>query len=104
MENEKVIMNKLDDILIALTNYMRTTDERFEKIDGRFEKIDERFERMDERFEKTEGYLQALKNGQKSIRVELRQMSQRIDDTYELALLTWGDHEETKARLTSLEA
>lgn len=132
MENEKIIMNKLDDILIALTNHIRTSDERFdqvderfqkvderfEKIDERFEKIDERFEKIDERFEKIderlekadsrfekiEGDLQALKNGQKSIRIDLQKMSQRIDDTYELALSTWGDHEETKMRLSSLEA
>ena len=118
MENEKIIMNKLDSILIALTDHIRTSDERFnqvderfdqvderfKKVDERFDQVDERFEKVDERSDKMEGYLQALKNGQKSIRMDLQKMSQRIDDTYELALSTWGDHEETKIRLSSLEA
>ena len=96
MENVKLIMSKLDEILTSLTNYIGTSEERFGK-------IDERFEKMDERFEKTEGDLQALKNGQKWIRMDLQKMSQQIDDTYELALNTWGDHEETKAKLSMLE-
>ena len=104
MENEKIIMNKLDSILIALTDHIRTSDERFNQVDERFDQVDERFEKVDERSDKMEGYLQALKNGQKSIRMDLQKMSQRIDDTYELALSTWGDHEETKIRLSSLEA
>ena len=96
MANEQLIMSKLDEIVTLLTNYIGTSEERFEKIDDRFEKIEERFE-------KTEGDLQALRNGQKWIRMDLQKMSQRIDDTYELALNTWGDHEETKAKLSTLE-
>ena len=128
MENEKITLvnldNKLDNITVLIKEYHGSTEKRFEQIDRRFEKIDrrldsmderfdsmderfdrmdERFDRMDERFEKNEGYLAALKNGQKAIRMDISKMSQKLDETYKLAVVTWGEHEESKARLGLLE-
>ena len=128
MENEKITLvnldNKLDNITVLIKEYHGSTEKRFEQIDRRFEKIDrrldsmderfdsmderfdrmdERFDRMDERFEKNEGYLAALKNGQKAIRMDISKMSQKLDETYKLAVVTWGEHEESKVRLGLLE-
>ena len=94
---------KIDRRLDSMDERFDSMDERFDSMDERFDRMDERFDRMDERFEKNEGYLAALKNGQKAIRMDISKMSQKLDETYKLAVVTWGEHEESKARLGLLE-
>ena len=96
-------LDSMDERFDSMDERFDRMDERFDSMDERFDRMDERFDRMDERFEKNEGYLAALKNGQKAIRMDISKMSQKLDETYKLAVVTWGEHEESKARLGLLE-
>lgn len=46
----------------------------------------------------------ALKEGQQKLRQELKRVSDKVYETYELALENWGQVQESKARLTALES
>ena len=70
---------KIDRRLDSMDERFDSMDERFDSMDERFDRMDERFDRMDERFEKNEGYLAALKNGQKAIRMDISKMSQKLE-------------------------
>lgn len=51
-----------------------------------------------------ESEIGALKEGQQKLRQELKRVSDKVNETYELALENWGQVQESKARLTALES
>lgn len=77
-------------------------DERFEKVDQRFEKMDQRFEKMDQRLEKVESQVSALRSGQIETRKEIKEVSIKVSETYDLALDSWGQSSENRKWLEKI--
>lgn len=77
-------------------------DQRFEKMDQRFEKIDQHFEKMDQRLEKVESQVSALRSGQIETRKEIKEVSIKVSETYDLALDSWGQSSENRKWLEKI--
>ena len=73
-------------------------------MDSRFDKMDSRLDRIDSRLDRVESEIGALKEGQQKLRQELKRVSDKVNETYELALENWGQVQESKARMTALES
>ena len=48
-----------------------------------------------------QGDIAALKNGQKEIRKDVKKLTQKVEDTYQIALEAWGLSNENRAQLTT---
>ena len=48
-----------------------------------------------------QGDIAALKNGQKEIRKDVKKLTQKVEDTYQIALEAWGLSIENRAQLTT---
>lgn len=48
-----------------------------------------------------QGDIAALKNGQKEIRKDVKKLTQKVEDTYQIALEAWGLSMENRAQLTT---
>ena len=48
-----------------------------------------------------QGDIAALKDGQTKIRMDLKVLDQRMDDTYQLALEAWGTSIENRVLITN---
>lgn len=79
-------------------------DSRLDKMDSRLDKMDSRLDKMDSRLDRVESEIGALKEGQQRLRQDLKRVSDKVNETYELALENWGQVQESKARLTALES
>lgn len=79
-------------------------DSRFDGMDSRLDKMDSRLDKMDSRLDRVESEIGALKEGQQRLRQDLKRVSDKVNETYELALENWGQVQESKARLTALES
>lgn len=65
-------------------------DSRLDGIDSRFDGMYSRFDRMENRLEKLESEVSPLKVGQIELVKELREVNDKVSDTYNLALDAWG--------------
>ena len=72
--------------------------------DEKLQPVHNRLDRLDSRLDRVESEIGALKEGQQKLRQELKRVSDKVNETYELALENWGQVQESKARLTALES
>ena len=72
--------------------------------DKKLQPVHNRLDRLDSRLDRVESEIGALKEGQQKLRQELKRVSDKVNETYELALENWGQVQESKARLTALES
>ena len=71
---------------------------------NRLDRLEGRLDGMDSRLDRVESEIGALQEGQQKLRQELKRVSDKVNETYELALENWGQVQESKARLTALES
>lgn len=69
-----------------------------------FAVINQRLEKVELRLDKVESEVSSLKAGQLQMHQEIKNISRKVDATYELALDNWGQIVESKNRLDILEA
>ncbi|HJA92230.1 MAG TPA: hypothetical protein H9717_03800 [Candidatus Eisenbergiella merdipullorum] len=69
---------------------------RLDEMDARFDAIEKRQDRMELRLEKVESDVSALRLGQLEIHKELKRVSARVEDAYNLALEAWGKSTENR--------
>lgn len=92
--DEKELINVLSGLL----------DEKLQPVYYRLDSMGGRLDKMDNRLDRVESEIGALKEGQQKLRQELKRVSDKVNETYELALENWGQVQESKARLTALES
>lgn len=92
--DEKVLINVLSGLF----------DEKLQPVHNRLDRLEGRLDGMDSRLDRVESEIGALKEGQQKLRQELKRVSDKVYETYELALENWGQVQESKARLTALES
>ena len=109
---------KLDLLLTGMTNLAGKVDNlenRFDNLENRFDNLESRFDNLESRFDNLEqqvgslqvtvegmqGDIAALKDGQTKIRMDLKVLDQRMDDTYQLALEAWGTSIENRVLITN---
>lgn len=78
--------------------------EEFAVINQRLDKVEQRLEKVELRLDKVESEVSSLKAGQLQMHQEIKNISRKVDATYELALDNWGQIVESKNRLDILEA
>lgn len=69
-----------------------------------FAVINQCLEKVELRLDKVESEVSSLKAGQLQMHQEIKNISRKVDATYELALDNWGQIVESKNRLDILEA
>lgn len=67
-----------------------------------FQDVDERFEKVDQRLEKVESQVSALRSGQIETRKEIKEVSIKVSETYDLALDSWGQSSENRKWLEKI--
>jgi len=78
-------------------------DKQFESMEQRFDSLETKVEGIDSRLEHVESDVSSLKCGQLQLSRNLKKVSDRVEETYKLALENWGQIEESKGRLALLE-
>ena len=73
-------------------------------LDEKLQPVNSRLDKMDSRLDRVESEIGALKEGQQKLRQDLKRVSEKVNETYELALENWGQVQESKVRLTALES
>ena len=101
-----IIDKRLDGIdkrLDGIDERLDGIDERLDGIDERLDTLEGKVKEMDLRLEHVESDVSSLKVGQLQLGSKLKEVSDKVDATYQLALENWGQIEESKVRLTLLE-
>lgn len=80
--------NELKSMLTTIVDEIHSVKDDIRKIDTRLEKV--------------ESQVSALRNGQIEIRKEIKEVSIRVSDTYELALESWGQGTENRKWLEKI--
>lgn len=80
-------MTLTNEDLLALSNMM---DQKLQPINNRLDKI--------------ESDISSLKVGQRDLKKEMRQVKDKVSDTYDLALEAWGQSTENRAWLENNQA
>lgn len=88
-----------EQLLQAMSNMM---DDKLKPVHDSLDKMDSRLDKVDSRLDKLESQTQALQTGQTEIRKELKKVSDRVEDTYNLALESWGKSTENREWLQTL--
>lgn len=65
-------------------------------------KIDQKLQPVNNRLDKIESEVSGLKVSQISMRKELKEVHQKVSDTYDLALEAWGKSTENRVWLEAL--
>ena len=99
--DEKELINVLS---VLLDEKLQPVYYRLDSMGGRLDGMDSRLGKMDSRLDRVESEIGALKEGQQRLRQDLKRVSDKVYETYELALENWGQVQESKARLTALES
>ena len=97
-------LDGMDSRFDGMDSRLDKMDSRLDKMDSRLDKMDSRLDKMDSRLDRVESEIGALKEGQQRLRQDLKRVSDKVNETYELALENWGQVQESKARLTALES
>jgi archaellum component FlaC len=69
------------------------------KLDDKLQPVNNRLDSMDNRIEKLDSEVSALKVGQKELAKEIRQVKDKVNATYDLALEAWGQSTENRVWL-----
>ena len=93
-----------NELLQAMSNMLdKKFDEKLAPINTRLDNMDSRFDSMDSRLEKLEADTSALKAGQnrmiekqRELRKDIKQLDDKVSDTYQLALDAWGTSTENR--------
>lgn len=88
-----------EQLLQAMSNMM---DDKLKPVHDSLDKMNSRLDKVDSRLDKLESQTQALQTGQTEIRKELKKVSDRVEDTYNLALELWGKSTENREWLQTL--
>lgn len=95
-------LKPVHDSLDKMNSRLDKVESRLDKMDSRLDKVESRLDKMDSRLDKLESQTQALQTGQTEIRKELKKVSDRVEDTYNLALESWGKSTENREWLQTL--
>lgn len=87
-----------------MNDHFGMIDKRLDGIDERLDNLEDKVKEIDFRLEHVESDVSALKVGQLQLGNKLREMSAKVDTTYQLVLENWGQIEESKVRLSLLES
>lgn len=68
------------------------------------EKLKHSLQPINNRLDKIESEVSALKVGQRELKKELREVKDKVNDTYELVLDAWGTSTENRTWLENMEA
>lgn len=88
-----------EQLLQAMSNMM---DDKLKPVHDSLDKMNSRLDKVESRLDKLELQTQALQTGQTEIRKELKKVSDRVEDTYNLALESWGKSTENREWLQTL--
>lgn len=85
--------------LMAMTNSQKLDCllEQMQLMNGRMDRIEGRLDKVEGRLDKLESNQEALKAGQLKLSKELKRVSERVEETYQLALDAWGQGAENRA-------
>lgn len=86
-----------------MNDHFGMIDKRLDGIDKRLDNLEGKVKEIDLRLEHVESDVASLKVGQLQLGAKLKELSGKVDATYQLALENWGEIEESKASLTLLE-
>ena len=95
--------NEMNDHFGIIDKRLDGIDKRLDGIDERLDTLEGKVKEMDLRLEHVESDVSSLKVGQLQLGSKLKEVSDKVDATYQLALENWGQIEESKVRLTLLE-
>lgn len=84
--------------LMAISNLM---DQKIHPLNNRLDCMDSRLDRMENRLDKLESDMSVMKIGQAELRKHLKEVDQKVSDTYQLALDAWGTSTENRNWLES---
>ena len=79
-------------------------NKRFDAVEERLDRIEERLDRVEERLNRVETDVNSLKLGQIQLQKAFKKLEINIESVYTLALDNWGQIEESRKRLSLLEA
>ena len=99
---DEELKSMLATIVKEIHNFKNDMHKGFQDVDERFEKVDQRFEKMDQRLEKVESQVSALRSGQIETRKEIKEVSIKVSETYDLALDSWGQSSENRKWLEKI--
>lgn len=88
-----------EQLLQAMSNMM---DDKLKPVHDSLDKMNSRLDKVESRLDKLESQTQALQTGQTEIRKELKKVSDRVEDTYNLALESWEKSTENREWLQTL--
>lgn len=74
----------------------------FEPIHGKLDKLESRIDKMESRMEKMDSEISSLKAGQLCMRKDLKEIDQKVSNTYELALEAFGTSKENRTWLNQI--
>ena len=83
--------------LDCLLEQMQIMNGRMDRLEGRMDRLEGRMDNVEGRLDKLESNQEALKAGQLRLSKELKRVSERVDETYQLALDAWGQSAENRA-------
>lgn len=66
--------------------------------------MDQKLQHINNRLDKIESDISSLKVGQRDLKKEMRQVKDKVSDTYDLALEAWGQSTENRAWLENNQA
>ncbi len=99
-EEFAVINQRLEKVELRLEKI----EQHLAVVDQRLDKVEQRLDKVELRLDKVESEVSSLKAGQLQMHQEIKNISRKVDATYELALDNWGQIVESKNRLDILEA
>ncbi|MDD2973325.1 MAG: hypothetical protein PHE02_14470 [Lachnospiraceae bacterium] len=103
MENELIMLEKLDNLTLLITNYHGMTEQRFEQMDQRFERIEGHLVQLDGRMDETESRLDRMDERFDEMDLEFFAVHQEINNTYQLAVKTSEKVEQIDGRVGRIE-
>ena len=80
---------------------MALTNDDLQSIASLLQPINNRLDSMDIRLEKLESEMSSMKIGQMELKKEVREVRDKVSDTYNLALDAWGQSTENRTWLES---
>jgi len=93
------VEGKLDGVegrLTGVEGKLDGVEGRLTGVEGRLDGVEGRLTGVEGRLDKLDSEVMALRAGQIGIRTEIKEINQKISDTYELALDTWGKSTENR--------
>lgn len=97
-----VMSHLMDEKIAPINSHLDKIEKRLDRVEDRLEAMETRMHSMEGRMDRLESDVSSLKSGMLETRKELHVVSQKVDDTYQLALDAWGSSSENRKWLETM--